>query len=208
MLPTELPPDREIRVLCQHGKGAGNARNFGVREAKGEYVAFLDADDVYLPTKIERQLARMTAEKVVACHTSYFALSSDPAMKSGIVDSGRLSGFLMPDLIAKNPIAMPTAMVRRDVLLQYPFPDAPLCEDFLFWLNLAFDYPILGITDPLSVVSISPNNVAYHPAKQSEALRRVIDAVQADTRFSSYTEQIASLRQIANALENAAPGNR
>lgn len=202
IIPGTLPPGRSIEVLCQNRDGAGNARNFGITRAKGEFVAFLDSDDVFLPTKIERQLRIMQDANAVASHTSYFALSSDSRMKSGTVDSAKVSGSLMPDLIGSNPIAMPTAMIRTDILRNYPFPDAPLCEDFLFWLNLALDHPILGIEEPLTVVSISPDSVAYDRVKQRTALKRVIKALKRDERFAVHTKQINKLRHLVESLED------
>lgn len=207
VVPASLPKGRSIRIFCQNRDGAGKARNFGIARATGEYVAFLDTDDIFLPVKIERQLGFMREADAFASHTSYFALSTDSRMKSGFVESGTASGYLMPNLIGRNPIAMPTAMIKTDVLRNYPFPDAPWCEDFLFWVNLAQDHPILGIKEPLTVVSISPNSVAYDRVKQRTALRRVIKALKRDARFSIHTEQINKLRRLVESLEDLPPEN-
>jgi glycosyltransferase involved in cell wall biosynthesis len=50
-----------VNILRQDNGGAAAARNSGIREARGEWVAFLDSDDVWLPTKIERQIEALTA---------------------------------------------------------------------------------------------------------------------------------------------------
>ncbi|TAF74499.1 MAG: glycosyltransferase family 2 protein [Bacteroidetes bacterium] len=64
----------KIKVFDQENKGAGAARNFGLKEAKGEYIQFLDADDLLSSNKIEVQvrLLENTSEKVAVCPTVHF----------------------------------------------------------------------------------------------------------------------------------------
>jgi glycosyltransferase involved in cell wall biosynthesis len=56
--------DERVRIVPDDGVGAAVGRNHGIREARGDLIAFLDADDVFLPTKLERQIPAMVEQRV------------------------------------------------------------------------------------------------------------------------------------------------
>jgi glycosyltransferase involved in cell wall biosynthesis len=68
-------PDPRVRHLSQPNRGQGAARNLGIRASTGRYVTFLDADDVYLPQKVERQVEFLTTHpecEIVFCEALHF----------------------------------------------------------------------------------------------------------------------------------------
>jgi glycosyltransferase involved in cell wall biosynthesis len=199
-LPSVLPAGFTVAHYCQHRRGAGLARNYGINRATGEYIAFLDSDDLFLPMKVERQLQVMLANDAFISHTSYFAFATDEILQSSYRPSGRFRGRVFPDILSNNPIAMPTAMVRAEVLRKYSFPDAYQCEDMLFWAAVTEEYELVGIDEGLSVVSVSSDSVAYNPIKQRNAVLRIVNAFEADPRFRGHTHHIEQLRKHSDHL--------
>lgn len=63
-------PER-IHVLVKENEGAAKARNYGLAQATGRYIAYLDADDLWSPDKLEKQLAYMEEKQAVFCFTGY-----------------------------------------------------------------------------------------------------------------------------------------
>lgn len=63
--------DSRIRLIQQPNGGSANARNHGIREATGRYIALLDADDLWLPQFLEKQIEFMKEKKAICVYSSY-----------------------------------------------------------------------------------------------------------------------------------------
>ena len=128
-----------IRVITQTNQGVAPARNRGVAEARGEFVAFLDSDDEWLPHKLERQLALMDANPEVALVAAAVEYVDDRGMVRN-VGRANLSGDIVDSLLFENSIATSTVLVRKRVLdrLDVLFESRiTASEDWGVWLRIA-----------------------------------------------------------------------
>ena len=137
--------DSRIRCLSRENGGQAAARNTGIVNTHGEYIAFLDADDLWLPEKLDRQLeiARRTSADVVYCD-GYVFFDTDREERGdffAVVPGLKDGATMTPLLYQYNRIATLAAMVKRDVVESVGlFDESRLfqnCEDYDLWLRLA-----------------------------------------------------------------------
>lgn len=103
--------DARINVVTIDNRGPGGARNHAIDLAQGEYLAFLDADDIWYPHKVEHQLEMMISTGAEWSHTSYskFRDSASAADVVAAVHSGkRHDGWTYPALLSSCSIATPS----------------------------------------------------------------------------------------------------
>ena len=128
-----------LKIFCQDNLGAGAARNRAVREASCTYLAFLDADDEWLPTKLEQSFAVLNAENVQLVAHNYTAVSPD-GTESHIDCHARFRSG--PDafvaLYRKGYLSTSTLVTRRDLVNSAGGFDVALgnAQDFELWLTL------------------------------------------------------------------------
>lgn len=126
----------ELVVLRQENKGAGAARNAGLRAAKGDWLAFLDADDEWSPQKIERSLAHAEGATLVA--HDYIEVKNG---RETVMDCGRhlkASDDPFEALMLRGFIPSITVLAKRnDVLGVGGFEESlPAAQDYDLWLKL------------------------------------------------------------------------
>lgn len=147
--------DPQVRYLKnEENLGVAQTRNRGVRLARGEYIAFLDADDYWETEKLKKQLKLMREKKAVICSTARELMSLD----------GTLSGYVIPvqteftfrDLLLQNQINCSSVLIKREVALEFPMGHDDGHEDYLMWLEVLQKYGKgYAINEPLLKYRIS-----------------------------------------------------
>lgn len=156
----------KIRIIdLDENQGVSNARNIGIQEARGEYIALLDADDYWDKEKLELQMRvirKYTRADMAPgiCFTGrrlYY--ETDGHIKKGKY-VGCEKTVTYHDLLKTNQINCSSVVIRKDLALKHPFPDGKkMHEDYAVWLDILREGEYaLGINRPLLLYRVSPGS--------------------------------------------------
>ncbi|MCC8371354.1 MAG: glycosyltransferase family 2 protein [Rickettsia endosymbiont of Pseudomimeciton antennatum] len=191
----EIKKDPRIKYIRkEENLGAAAVRNVGIENATGEYIAFIDSDDLFYNNKLETQLKFMEDNNFVFSHTSYQEINFK-GQHLKYVNSGTFSGQVFPQIISCCVIAPSTVMGRTYLLKNYFFPEnLRIGEDVCLWISIASKYEIAGMDLILSKVRIDyATTHAYNPKKLSIGLLNIASFVMHDEYLSKFNIEISKL---------------
>ena len=139
--------------LYQENRGVSSARNLGIRHSSGEYIALLDSDDAWLPTKLERQLEAMRQHPTLPlCHTEEIWIRQGKRVNP-MKKHRKYGGYIFPYCLPLCVISPSSVLMRRWIFDEIGFfdEDLPACEDYDLWLRLTPTYEVLFLEEPLLV---------------------------------------------------------
>lgn len=145
-------------------QGAAVARNTALNLATGRYVAFLDSDDIWLPEKIERQIALMDDKKSPFCYAAIDFMNEDGHITKGkrIIKETCDYNYLLHNTI----IATSTVVIDRNVMGNFQMPLRRGGQDYATWLMLLRGgVTACGINEVLSHYRISSNSLSSNKWK-------------------------------------------
>ena len=176
-----------LRVVHQENRGLAGARNGGIAHAKGEYLAFLDADDHWSPTKLQRHVEQLDAEPEIGMSFSASALMDDDAKDMGLVQKPIGATFDVISVFCRNPVGNGSApVIRRETLDAIAFFDRErgrLCwfdesfrqsEDIECWMRIAAttDWKFGYVDAPLTRYRVNTQGLSANVEAQLATWRR------------------------------------
>ena len=128
--------DSRIKVLySEKNNGAAASRNYSLANAMGRYIAFLDADDLWMPYKLENQLAFMKKYNIVMCYTSYETIDADGTYRNTVHIPKKVDyiEFLKRPLTCSHTIMFDLNFVDKALLIM---PDIKRGQDGATWCQV------------------------------------------------------------------------
>jgi glycosyltransferase involved in cell wall biosynthesis len=135
--------------------GLGHARNVGIEESSGEFVAFLDDDDLRLPGSLDKQLSSLTSnDRIALCYGQALIGDARRQLPTGEIYPLRCpQGDIFWELLADNFIPMPSVLARKSSLLDAGGfnTSLKLIEDWDMWLRLTERFLVAAVEEPVAI---------------------------------------------------------
>lgn len=178
--------DDRITVHTRQNTGPCRSRNFGISQASGDMIAFIDHDDLWLPTKLATHVAHLEAKPDVGISYGPSQLIDANSKPLGLFQVPKLSNVTARDILCRNPIGNGSVpLIRKEVLDAVKFgtqiDGAPetmyfdhksaAWEDVELWFRMKVmtDWLFEGIPDCLTQYRIIPDSLASDPEKKQTA---------------------------------------
>ena len=165
--------DERIRVVTQENAGACNARNRGIDLASGNFIAFQDSDDFWLPNKLESQMKAMKEKNadVVVCKLVLHVNGNPAYLLPKRVGEGFIS--LRDDLFG---IGTQTIVARKTTFEKEKFdPNMPRLQELEWFLRVAREFRTYCVGEGLVEYSIYPDSITSNPEKLYKALEMILN---------------------------------
>lgn len=205
--------DQRIRLVSQSNQGLASARNTGLAEARGEYIAFIDADDLWLPTKLERQVSVLDSSPDIGLVYTWIDLIDEDGKPLGKVRKNRARGNVWLDLTVHNIVECGSvALVRRICFEKVGNFDSTLpfscSEDWDMWLRIAAHYSFEVVQEPLVRYRYHSTNLSSRWQAMDESFQIVLgkafkDAPKVLQAYEARSYGFAKLRAAWKALQNS-----
>lgn len=201
--------DKRIRYFYQDNSGVSTARNRGIKESRGKYIAFLDSDDIWKPEKLEmtfRYINKFPDIKIF--HTNEIWYRNEK-LQNQKKKYRKPDGYAYYDSLLLCCIGMSTSVVKKDLFDEIGMFDEsmPACEDYDLWLRATYKYEVKLIEEPLTIKHGGrPDQLSSQPGLDKyriQALEKMLDSgvLTDEQREETRRELINKCRIYCTGLE-------
>ncbi|MBI1763071.1 MAG: glycosyltransferase [Acidobacteria bacterium] len=153
-----------VKLIAQSNGGPASARNAGMRQAGGEYIAFLDSDDAWVEDKLAEQVELLDNNPAIGLVYGKAIMYQQIGRARQYGNTiGHTQSPTLEALLFGNFIPAQTVLFRRKCVEEIGYMKEsaalPVAEDFEFWLRFAKNYPLAGINRTLAYYRIHENNL-------------------------------------------------
>lgn len=141
----------QVKYTWQENSGISSARNLGIQKSKGNWVAFLDSDDEWLPNKLEMQInAIQNKPNFKICHTNEIWIRNGKRVNP-MNKHQKFGGHIFEKCLPLCVISPSSVLIKKDVFGEYGLFDTslPACEDYDLWLRICAFLPVLYLEEHL-----------------------------------------------------------
>ncbi len=176
---SQIKDSRLRYIKLAQNIGPSGARNAGIKESRGNYIAFHDSDDIWLPDKLKMQMERIACEEeigMVYCGYSYQKNGKEMKIPSNRNEKSELEGHIFDSLWRDNKIGTPAILVRKECIEACGgfAEELRSLEDWEFVLRIAAKYKIAYIDKILVQANYSPKGVNDQYELQAETIWHIM----------------------------------
>jgi len=172
--------DKRIKYIKHDkNKGGSAARNTGIKVAQGEYIAFQDSDDEWLPEKLEKQMKVLenASSKVGVVYTGFWKIKDNNRVYIPNMDIACKEWNIRRQILQGNFIGTPTAIVNRVCFVKMGLFDValPRLQDWELWIRFSEFYEFKFINEPLVTAHYTPDSISANQDALTKALTLILE---------------------------------
>ena len=160
-------------------KGVSATRNTGIASARGEYIAFQDSDDIWLPEKLERQMKLFThaPSRVGVVYTAFWLIRKDRRNYIPLPKVSKREGDIHKELLNGNFITPQSAVIRKECFEVSGLFDEklPSLNDWDLWIRISKNWELKFIGEPLVLVYRTSDSISVKQNTSITGFRPIID---------------------------------
>ena len=175
---SEINDKRVYYLRNQRKKGANGARNTGLNSARGEFIAFLDDDDIWYKKKIQKQIEifNLSSSRIGLIYTGFKVVSNEKKSSQQDIYPQK-KGYLFDDILNGNFIGSPTPLIRKTVFLDCGYYDEKLksSQDWDLWIRIAKYYRIDFIPEILAEYTVHGDQISTNFIEKAVSFTYILE---------------------------------